>query len=140
MSQIIDVPNKSHFKSDEICSITSIKPYVLRFWESEFEEINSSISNDGKKLYSQKDIEIICFIKELLFDKKMTIERSKAEVTKCFGTKKVFGESFFAEKVEKKRVEDNTKKIDQDKIILVKQRLKEIVSITERLKKTDQGF
>lgn len=36
--EIIEIPNKSAFKLNEVCSITGVKPYVLRFWESEFDE------------------------------------------------------------------------------------------------------
>jgi len=71
------IPNKSYFKLDEVGEITGVKPYVLRFWESEFDEITPITSASGHKLYGHKDIESIGTIKNLLFDQKMTIERAK---------------------------------------------------------------
>lgn len=74
----IDIPNKSLFKMNEVCGLTGVKPYVLRFWESEFEEINPMTSSTGQKLFEHSDIESILIIKNLLFEKKMTIEQAKA--------------------------------------------------------------
>ncbi len=74
----IDIPNKSLFKMNEVCGLTGVKPYVLRFWESEFEEINPMTSSTGQKLFEHKDIESILIIKNLLFEKKLTIEQAKA--------------------------------------------------------------
>lgn len=80
MNQIIEIPNKSFFKLNEVCALTSVKPYVLRFWESEFEEISPTTSSSGQKLYEHKDIEAILLIKKLLFEEKMTVEAAKAEM------------------------------------------------------------
>ncbi|MCP4913145.1 MAG: MerR family transcriptional regulator [Oligoflexia bacterium] len=80
MNQIIEIPNKSFFKLNEVCALTSVKPYVLRFWESEFEEISPTTSSSGQKLYEHKDIEAILLIKKLLFEEKMTVEAAKAEI------------------------------------------------------------
>lgn len=80
MTDSIVIPNKNLFKMNEVCSITGVKPYVLRFWETEFEEINPSVSSSGQKLFSQADIESIILIKKLLFEDKKTIDAAKAEL------------------------------------------------------------
>lgn len=76
----IEIPNKSSFKINEVCALTGVKSYVLRFWESEFTEIAPLTSSSGQKLYEHRDIEAILLIKKLLFEDKMTIERAKAEM------------------------------------------------------------
>lgn len=76
----IEIPNKSSFKINEVCALTGVKSYVLRFWESEFTEIAPMTSSSGQKLYEHRDIEAILLIKKLLFEDKMTIERAKAEM------------------------------------------------------------
>ncbi|MBT7609817.1 MAG: MerR family transcriptional regulator [Bacteriovoracaceae bacterium] len=80
MSGTIIIPNKTLFKINEVCSITGVKPYVLRFWETEFDEINPCISDSGAKLFSHSDIEVIVFIKKLLFEDKKTIQSTKSEL------------------------------------------------------------
>ena len=74
------IPKKSLFRVEEICQIVGIKPYILRFWETEFTEITPISSSSGKKVYERKDLILISLIKQLLFDQKMTIEKAKAEV------------------------------------------------------------
>ena len=72
------IPSKSLFKVEEVCSIVGIKPYVLRFWESEFEQISPVTSSLGQKLYNNEDVELILRIKKLLFEEKMPVEKAKS--------------------------------------------------------------
>jgi len=74
------IPNKSVFKFEELTPITGVKPYVLRYWETEFPEIAPLTSDSGQKIYSRKDLEVILKIKKLLFDDKMNIPAVKAHV------------------------------------------------------------
>ena len=74
------IPNKSNFKFQELTPITGVKPYVIRFWETEFEEIAPMNSDSGQKLYSRKDIEAILKIKKLLFVDKMTVLEAKIAI------------------------------------------------------------
>jgi DNA-binding transcriptional MerR regulator len=74
------IPNKSNFKFQELTPITGVKPYVLRFWETEFEEIAPVDSDSGQKLYARKDIEAILKIKKLLFVDKMTVLEAKIAI------------------------------------------------------------
>ncbi|PIP89960.1 MAG: hypothetical protein COW01_00615 [Bdellovibrionales bacterium CG12_big_fil_rev_8_21_14_0_65_38_15] len=78
---MIQLPNKSHFKADEVCGFTGVKPYVLRFWETEFDSISPVVSSSGQKLYEQSDVEAILEIKRLLFDDKMTVEQARHEMS-----------------------------------------------------------
>lgn len=76
----IEIPNKSVFTTDEVCSLTGVKPYVLRFWENEFEEISPILSTSGKKLFEHKDIEAIVVAKKLLYEEKLTVEKARVEL------------------------------------------------------------
>lgn len=71
------IPNKSNFKFQELTPITGVKPYVIRFWETEFEDIAPITSDSGQKLYARSDIEAILRIKKLLFEDKMSIPEAK---------------------------------------------------------------
>ena len=74
------IPNKSTFKFQELTPITGVKPYVLRFWETEFEEIAPVSGDSGTKLYARKDIEAIFKIKKLLFEEKLSIPQAKSAI------------------------------------------------------------
>lgn len=71
------IPNKSNFKFQELTPITGVKPYVIRFWETEFPEIAPIASEGGQKLYSRSDVEVILRIKKLLFEDKLSIPEAK---------------------------------------------------------------
>jgi DNA-binding transcriptional MerR regulator len=74
------IPNKSNFKFQELTPITGVKPYVIRFWETEFEDIAPVTSDSGQRLYARKDVEAIFKIKKLLFEEKMTIQEAKIAI------------------------------------------------------------
>jgi DNA-binding transcriptional MerR regulator len=74
------IPNKSNFKFQELTPITGVKPYVIRFWETEFPEISPIASEEGQKLYSRSDVEVILKIKKLLFEDKLSIPEAKMKM------------------------------------------------------------
>jgi DNA-binding transcriptional MerR regulator len=78
----IGIPKKDSYKFNEVTSITSVKPYVLRFWETEFNGINPTYLEDGSKIYKQEDIELIEKIKDLLFNEKLSIPEAKFKLEK----------------------------------------------------------
>ncbi len=71
------IPQKSAFKFAELTGITGVKPYVLRFWETEFPEISPIDGEDGQKVYSRSDVETIIRIKDLLFERKLSLQEAK---------------------------------------------------------------
>ncbi|MBT3234553.1 MAG: MerR family transcriptional regulator [Bdellovibrionales bacterium] len=75
------IPNKSSFKINEACEVVGVKPYVLRFWESEFDQIRPLVSSSGQKVYQHHDLEVIATIKELLFNQHLTIEQCKQQLS-----------------------------------------------------------
>lgn len=77
----IQEPQKKEFKFNEVVSLTEVKPYVLRFWETEFIQINPRLEND-EKIYSKKDILVIKTIKKLLFEDKLAIPEAKNVIDK----------------------------------------------------------
>ena len=76
----MSIPNKSNFKFQELTPITGVKPYVIRYWETEFPEIAPFDSEGGQKIYARKDVEAILKIKKLLFDEKLSIPEAKVRM------------------------------------------------------------
>ncbi len=62
---------------EDLASTTLIDPYVLRFWESEFNGLGPKKSGTGHRLYRRKDVEMVLEIKRLLYDKRFTIEGAR---------------------------------------------------------------
>lgn len=87
------IPDKLYFKIGEVSKITRVKPYVLRYWESEFKIIKPQKSNSKQRVYTRKDIELILDIKKLLYKEKFTLEGAKKKL-KTQQTKKSQYEQF----------------------------------------------
>jgi DNA-binding transcriptional MerR regulator len=72
-----EIPDKLYFRIGEVAKLAGIKPYVLRFWESEFSGLGPKKSGTGHRLYRRKDVELVLEIKRLLYEKRFTIEGAR---------------------------------------------------------------
>ena len=68
---------KLYYSISEVSRLTGLEPYVLRYWESEFDELKPQKNRAGNRIYSNRDIKFILRIKELLREKRYTIEGAK---------------------------------------------------------------
>jgi DNA-binding transcriptional MerR regulator len=67
------VPDKNLFRIGEVSRLTATKPFVLRFWETEFPMLQPVKSPKGHRLYRREDIDTVFVIKRLLYDEGFTI-------------------------------------------------------------------
>ena len=56
---------KLYYSISEVSEITSLKAYVLRYWETEFTQLSPPKNRAGNRTYRQKDIDVILKIKDL---------------------------------------------------------------------------
>ena len=66
-------PARSLFRIGEVSRLTSTKPFVLRYWETEFPMLQPAKSPKGHRLYCREDIETVFTIRRLLYDEGFTI-------------------------------------------------------------------
>jgi DNA-binding transcriptional MerR regulator len=74
------VQKRLYHKIGEACKALGIQPYVLRYWETEFPALTPSKSRSGQRVYSEKELEIIRRIKELLYEEGYTIAGAKKKL------------------------------------------------------------
>jgi DNA-binding transcriptional MerR regulator len=74
------VQKRLYYKIGEACKALGIQPYVLRYWETEFPALAPSKSRSGQRVYSEKEMEIIRRIKELLYGEGYTIAGAKKKL------------------------------------------------------------
>ena len=72
---------KLYYSIGEVSKITDLKQYVLRYWETEFKQLNPNKNKAGNRTYRQKDIDTILEIKNLLYKEKFTIEGARKMLT-----------------------------------------------------------
>ena len=68
---------KLYYSISEVSRITDLEQYVLRYWETEFEQLKPAKNSSGNRIYTNKDIKLILLIKKLLKEEKYTIEGAK---------------------------------------------------------------
>jgi len=73
----LDSSEKLYYRIGEVAELTDVKPYVLRYWESEFKWMAPGKSRSNQRLYRKQDIETILLIKKLLYDERFTIAGAK---------------------------------------------------------------
>jgi DNA-binding transcriptional MerR regulator len=73
-------PIQEYFSIGEVCSMTSLKPHVLRYWESQFRFLNPAKNRSGNRVYQRREIELIVLVKHLLYTEKYTIEGARRKV------------------------------------------------------------
>lgn len=76
----IRIPDKLFFTIGEVSQVADVKPYVLRYWESEFKMLKPQKNAGGQRIYRRKDVELIAQIKKLLYEEKFTIEGAKQKL------------------------------------------------------------
>ena len=69
--------DKLYFRIGEVARIVGVKPYVLRYWETEFSILKPDKSPSKHRLYRRRDVETLLRIKELLHRKRFTIEGAR---------------------------------------------------------------
>jgi DNA-binding transcriptional MerR regulator len=113
---------KLYYSISEVSKITDIEQYVLRYWETEFEQLTPQKNRAGNRIYTNKDIRLILYIKELLREKKYTIEGAKKILENYEQDKKPI-----VEIKEKKIIEEIQPQVENEKDnISMKEELKEI--------------
>ncbi|MBX3008200.1 MAG: MerR family transcriptional regulator [Melioribacteraceae bacterium] len=68
---------KLYYSISEVSKLTGLEQYILRYWETEFEQLNPSKNRAGNRIYTNKEIKLILQIKRLLREEKYTIEGAK---------------------------------------------------------------
>lgn len=72
--------DKRTYKIGEVCRMAEVQPYVLRYWETEFPALAPTKSGGGQRLYSQREIDIVMRIKQLLYSEGFTIAGAKKKL------------------------------------------------------------
>ena len=61
------------YRIGEVSRLTELKPFVLRYWESEFPMLEPIKTPNGHRMYRQEDVDLVFKIKRLLYDEGFTI-------------------------------------------------------------------
>ncbi len=68
---------KLYYSISEVSKLADLKQYVLRYWETEFSQLNPPKNKAGNRTYRKSDIDFILKIKDLLYNQKFTINGAR---------------------------------------------------------------
>jgi DNA-binding transcriptional MerR regulator len=74
------IPDKPFFKIGETARMCGVKPYVLRYWETEFRSLKPQKTRSHQRLYRHRDVELLLRIRHLLYEERFTIEGARARL------------------------------------------------------------
>ena len=81
-SEMGRIPDKLAFKIGEVAELLDVKPYVLRYWETEFEVLKPKKSKHNQRMYERRDVENLLLIKKLLYRDRFSIEGARSALKK----------------------------------------------------------
>ena len=74
---MIESDDSKQYKIGDAARLLEVKPYVLRFWETEFPELEPVRTPSGQRMYTQAHVELLRRIKGLLYGEGLTIEGAR---------------------------------------------------------------
>ena len=70
-------PVQEFFSIGDVCTLTDLKPHVLRYWETQFKVLSPAKNRSGNRVYARREVELILFVKHLLYTEKYTIDGAR---------------------------------------------------------------
>jgi DNA-binding transcriptional MerR regulator len=64
----------------DVCTLTDLKPHVLRYWESQFRFLSPAKNRSGNRVYQRREVELIMLVKHLLYTEKYTIDGARQKI------------------------------------------------------------
>lgn len=73
------------YRIGDVSRLANVKPFVLRYWETEFPMLQPVKDSSGRRLYRQQDVDLILKIKRLLYDEGFTIAGARRHLRESNG-------------------------------------------------------
>ena len=71
---------KTYYTISEVCEMLDIKPHTIRYWETEFSHLKKKTKKGSIRRYTESDITLLKSIKDLIYNRKFTLEGAVAEL------------------------------------------------------------
>ncbi len=75
-----EIPDKLYFRIGEVAALAGVPAYVLRYWQTEFPQLQPKKSGSGQRLYRRRDVELLFRIRDLLYRDRFTIAGARREL------------------------------------------------------------
>ena len=126
-----EIRDKMYFRIGEVSRITATKPFVLRYWETEFPMLQPVKTPKGHRLYRRRDIETVLEIKRLLYEEGFTIAGARRRL-RGSGTGGDGSRSPSSETSARPAQEDKPQSIHRKLLLDLREELRAILTLLER--------
>ena len=116
---------KLYYSIGEVSRMTDLKAYVLRYWETEFKQLKPPKNRAGNRTYRQSDIDLILFIKDLLYNKKFTIEGARTQIASM-------DEGVDSKEKVEKEVPVKAASVNKENLVKIKQELEKLLELLRK--------
>src|SRR5579871_6573867 len=80
-----EIDDERLYRIGEVSRLSDLKPFVLRYWETEFPMLEPVKSPSGHRMYRQQDVDMVFKIKRLLYDECFTIAGARRHLRETNG-------------------------------------------------------
>jgi DNA-binding transcriptional MerR regulator len=80
-----EIDDERLYRIGEVSRLSDLKPFVLRYWETEFPMLEPVKSPSGHRMYRQQDVDMVFKIKRLLYDEGFTIAGARRHLRESNG-------------------------------------------------------
>lgn len=77
VAPMVSSQKKLFYRINEVSELTGVKPYVLRYWETEFPELDPEKDASDHRRYRAKDVKTVLAIRKLLYEDRFTIKGAR---------------------------------------------------------------
>ena len=72
-----DLETRLYRSISEVSDLVSVKPHVLRYWETQFSMLRPKKNRAGNRMYRPDEVKLLLRIKDLLYARRFTIAGAK---------------------------------------------------------------
>ncbi len=78
---------KLYYSISEVSKFVDEEQHILRYWEKEFSQLKPRKNRGGNRIYSEKDVQLIKIIKNLLRSEKLSLKGAKEQLNKLLNSR-----------------------------------------------------
>jgi len=97
---------KYYYTIGEVSNLLGVKPYIIRYWETEFPGLNAIKSSGRIRKYNEQQVLLLRRIYDLLYNQRYTIEGAR---------KKIKQEKATFKAISKDELDESSPSLKQDK-------------------------
>jgi len=68
------------YSSGDVERLLQVKPHVIRYWEKEIPLIQPEKNKYGRRMYRDRDLQILLRLKYLLYERRFTLEGAREQL------------------------------------------------------------